>query len=325
MKALLCTAYGAPEKLKLTEVDDLTPDAGEVIIEVHAAGLNYPDTLIIRGLYQFQPDLPFSPGGEVAGIVKSVGAGVSTVRVGDRVMAGTSWGGFAEEARAMASNTFVIPDEMSFEIAAASCMTYGTSYHALVDRASIKSQETILVLGASGGVGTAAIQIAKVLGARVIAAASTDDKLDYCRSVGADDVINYSKESIKARTKELTWDRGVDVVFDPVGGQLAEPAFRAIAKGGRYLVVGFAGGAIPAIPWNLPLLKSAAIVGVFWGGFFRSEPEANRKNFEVLVDWFVAGKLSSKLHKTCSLEEIPEAMNELLSRQVKGKMVALVR
>lgn len=325
MRALLCKELGAPSSLVVEEVLSLTPNAGEVIIDVKAAGLNYPDTLIIQGKYQFQPELPFSPGGEVSGVVKSVGEGVAHLKVGDRVMAGTSWGGFAEEARSLASNAFVIPDELSFDLAAVSCMTYGTSYHALVDRAQLKAGETVMVLGAAGGVGTAAIQIAKRLGAKVIAAASTADKLNYCQSMlGADDVINYTEENLKNRAKELTDGRGVDVIFDPIGGSLSESAFRAIARGGRFLVVGFASGDIPAIPFNLPLLKSASIVGVFWGGLFRDEPDVNRKNFEQLTQWFADGSIESNIHRAYTLEQVPEAMQEILDRKVMGKCLVRV-
>ncbi len=321
MKALLCVKHGNPEDLLIQEVDSPKPGKGEVIISVKACGLNFPDTLIIQGKYQFQPELPFSPGGEVAGVVKEVGENVTHLKAGDRVVSGTSWGGLAEEVLGKASNTYVIPDEMPFDQAAASLMTYGTSYHALVDRAQIKSGETMLVLGAAGGVGTAAIQIGKLLGAKVIAAASTNEKLEYCKSLGADDTINYTTEDLKTRTKELTAGRGVDVVFDPVGGDLTEQAFRTCAWGGRHLVVGFALGEIPKIPLNLPLLKSASLTGVFWGGFFRNYPDENRKNIEQLMGWFASGQLQAQIHKTYSLEETADAMKELLERKVRGKVV----
>ncbi|WP_109830723.1 NADPH:quinone oxidoreductase family protein [Reichenbachiella versicolor] len=318
MRALLCKELGKP--LVIEEVKSLQPKTGEIVIDVKAAGLNYPDTLIVQGKYQFQPELPFSPGGEVAGVVKAIGTEVEHLSIGDRVMAGTSWGGLAEEARSMATNAFIIPDRMSFDLAAVSCMTYGTSYHALVDRAQVKKGETLLVLGAAGGVGTAAIQIAKRLGLKVIAAASTDEKLSYCKeTLGADLVINYSTENIKERAKELTGGKGVDVIYDPVGGSMAESVFRAIARNGRYLVVGFAGGNIPSIPFNLPLLKSASIVGVFWGGLFRNEPQVNRKNFEQLTTWFAEGSIQSHIHAEYTLEQVSEAMEEILGRKVKGK------
>lgn len=321
MKAVLCKRFGGPENLILEEVPSLEPDEGEVVVAVKAAGLNFPDTLIIQGKYQFQPELPFSPGGEVAGVVKSVGGGVQNLKVGDRVMAGTSWGGFAEEVRARATNTFVIPDPMAFEEAAASLMTYATTIHALKDRASLQLGETVLVLGAAGGIGVAAIQLAKLMGAKVIAAASTDEKLDFCQSIGADEVVNYRSEDLKSRIKELTNARGVDVVVDPVGGEYTEAAFRAIARFGRYLVVGFASGSIPRLPFNLPLLKSASIVGVFWGGLFRSDPGQNRQNVDQLLKWFASGQLKTVIYKKMKLEEYEKAMKLLLNQEVRGKIV----
>ena len=324
MKALLCEKFGSPEDLVIKEVPSLEPGDDQVIIDVKACGLNFPDTLIIQGKYQFQPELPFSPGGEVSGIVKKVGKKVENLKMGDRVMSGTSWGGFAEEAAAWASNTFVIPDDMPFDLAAGSIMTYGTSYHALVDRAKIQKSETLLVLGAAGGVGTAAIQIGKLLGATVIAAASSEEKLEYCKKLGADLTISYSTENLKDRIKELTGGRGVDVVFDPVGGNHTEQAFRACAWGGRHLVVGFAEGQIPKISLNLPLLKSASVVGVFWGGFFRNYPDQNRKNIEQLLEWFQSGRLEAQIHKKYPLEETARAMQELLDRKVRGKAILLV-
>ncbi|MGL1889905.1 MAG: NADPH:quinone oxidoreductase family protein [Reichenbachiella sp.] len=324
MKAVMCNEFGGPDKLVITEVPSLTPKEGEVIISVKAAGLNFPDTLIIQGRYQFQPELPFSPGGEVAGVIKEVGAGVTHIKVGDRVVSGTSWGGFAEEVRGYASNTFVIPDRMNFVDAAGSLMTYATSYHALEDRGNLKAGETLLVLGAAGGVGTAAIQIGKLLGAHVIACASTDDKLAYCQSIGADEVINYSTENLKDAAKILTKGKGADVVFDPIGGDLSESAFRAIARGGRHLVVGFATGQIPKLPFNLPLLKSASIVGVFWGGFFRNEPEKNRTNVIQLLKWFESGELKPQIEKVYPLEDFRLALESVINKDVKGKIVLVV-
>ncbi|MDW3210777.1 MAG: NADPH:quinone oxidoreductase family protein [Reichenbachiella sp.] len=321
MKAVLCESYGPPENLVVKEVESLIPGIGEVVIEVKASGLNFPDTLIIEGKYQFQPEMPFSPGGEVAGIVKTVGEGVSHLKVGDRVMAGTGWGGFAEEVIGKASNVFPLPDGISFEQAASTMMTFGTSYHALVNRAKLKAGETLLVLGAAGGVGTAAIQIGKALGAKVIAAASSDEKLNYCKSIGADMTINYSQEDLKTQAKALTNGNGVDVIYDPVGDRFTEPALRAIAWKGRYLVVGFAAGEIPKIPLNLPLLKGCSIVGVFWGGFFRNEPHVNAENFQTIVKWLVEGKVQAQIHKKYNLEQVAEAMTELTSKKVKGKII----
>ena len=321
MKAVLCESYGPPESLVIRDIDSLIPEKGEVIIQMKASGLNFPDTLIIEGKYQFQPEMPFSPGGEVAGIIKSVGEGVTHLKVGDRVMAGTGWGGFAEEVRGNASNVFPIPDSISFDQAASTMMTFGTSYHALVNRAELKAGETLMVLGAAGGVGTAAIQIGKAIGAKVIAAASTDDKLDYCKSIGADETINYTQEDLKSRAKELTNGKGVDVIYDPIGDKFTEPALRAIAWKGRYLVVGFAAGEIPKIPLNLPLLKGCSIVGVFWGGFFRNEPKINAENFKSIVSWLDEGKIQAQIHKKYSLIEVAEAMSELKNKKVKGKII----
>lgn len=321
MKAVLCESYGPPENLVVKETESLIPDKGEVIIAVKASGLNFPDTLIIEGKYQFQPEMPFSPGGEVAGVIKAVGEGVTHLQVGDRVMAGTGWGGFAEEVRGKATNVFPLPDSIGFVQAAATMMTFGTSYHALVNRAKLQAGETLLVLGAAGGVGTAAIQIGKALGATVIAAASTDEKLAYCQSIGADLTINYSKEDLKERAKALTHGKGVDVIYDPIGDRYTEPALRAIAWKGRYLVVGFAAGEIPKIPLNLPLLKGCSIVGVFWGGFFRNEPQENAENFKTIVRWLEEGKVQAQVHEQYPLEKVAEAMNELTLKKVKGKIV----
>jgi len=323
MKAVLCKSHGSPENLSLEEIEPLEPGKGEVVIQVKACGLNFPDTLIIEGKYQFQPDMPFSPGSEVSGIVTKVGESVDHLSVGDHVMAGTGWGGFAEEVKSLASNVFVIPKSMDFTTAASSMMTYGTSYHALVNRAQLRKGETLLVLGAAGGVGTAAIQIGKVLGARVIAAASSNEKLAYCKSIGADELINYSTENLKIRAKELTAGSGVDVIYDPIGDQFSEQALRSIAWKGRYLVVGFAAGEIPKIPLNLPLLKGCAILGVFWGGFFRNEPRENAKNFESIIRWFAEGKLKPMIHGKYALEEVADAMNAMKNREVMGKIVLI--
>lgn len=323
MKAVLCKSYGPPENLVIEEIEALLPAEHEVIIEVKACGLNFPDTLIIQGKYQFQPEMPFSPGGEVAGVVTKVGEKVRHLKEGDRVMSGTGWGGFAQEVRAMASNVFPLTNDMDFTVAASSMMTYGTSYHALVNRAALQEGETLLVMGAAGGVGTAAIQIGKALGAKVIAAASSDDKLDYCKQNGADLTINYSNEDIKERAKALTDGKGVDVIYDPIGDRFMEPALRAIAWKGRYLVVGFAAGDIPKIPMNLPLLKGCQIVGVFWGGFFRNEPHRNAENFKTIIQWFAEGKLTPRIHASYSLEEVATAMNAMTNKEVKGKVVLI--
>ncbi|MEM8894092.1 MAG: NADPH:quinone oxidoreductase family protein [Bacteroidota bacterium] len=321
MKAVLCKSYGPPENLVVEDIPELVPGKGQVVISVKACGVNFPDTLIIEGKYQFKPDMPFSPGGEVAGVIKSVGEGVGHLKPGMPVMAGTGWGGFAEEVLGPANNVVPIPADWDMVHAASTMMTYGTSYHALVDRAHIKEDETLVVLGAAGGVGTAAIQIGKLLGAKVIAAASTDEKLEYCRSIGADETINYSTENLKDKIKELNDGKGADVIYDPVGDRYAEPALRAIAWKGRYLVVGFAAGDIPKIPLNLTLLKGCQIVGVFWGGFYRNEPQANMKNFMQIGQWLQTGKLVPQIHATYPLEKVADALNDMTTRKIKGKVV----
>ena len=321
MRAVLCKELGMPDSLVLEEVPDLVPDAGQVLISVQACGVNFPDTLIIQGKYQFKPDLPFSPGGEVAGVVKQVGPDVHSLKVGDRVIAFSTWGGFAEELVVDQSLTVMISDKMDFERASAFVLTYGTSYHALKDRALLRAGETLLVLGASGGVGIAAIQLGKALGATVIAAASNAEKLSVCKQNGADHLINYSENDLRQSVKEITQGRGVDVVYDPVGGSFSEKALRDMSWGGRFLVVGFASGEIPKVPLNLPLLKGCSVVGVFWGEFTKREPELNRKNNQELMDLFYQGKISPHIHKVYPLERAGEALNELLQKRVIGKVV----
>ena len=321
MKAVLCKELGPPEKLVLEEVAPLKAGKGQVVVSVKAAGVNFPDTLIIQGRYQFKPEPPFSPGGEVAGVVKELGEGVSGAKPGDRVIATSTWGGFAQEMTVDAERIIPMPDAMDFVPASALVLTYGTSYHALVDRAQIAAGESLLVLGASGGVGLAAIQLGKALGARVIAAASSDEKLEVCKASGADELINYASEDLRARVKALTAGRGVDVVYDPVGGAYSELALRDMAWNGRFLVVGFAAGEIPKVPLNLALLKGCSIVGVFWGAFTRNEPERNRRNNEQLMRLFLAGKIKPHIHATYPLERAAEALNEVLSKRVSGKVV----
>ncbi|MBN9391823.1 MAG: NADPH:quinone oxidoreductase family protein [Chloroflexi bacterium] len=323
MKAVLCKEYGPPEKLSVEEVPDLTPGKGQVVVAVKACGVNFPDTLIIQGKYQFKPPLPFSPGGEVAGVVKSVGEGVTNVKPGDPVIAFASWGGFAEEMVAEAAQLIPIPPGLDFPTASAFVLTYGTSIHALKDRAQIQPGETLLVLGAAGGVGLSAIEIGKILGARVIAAASSQEKLDVCREHGADDLINYATEDLKERLKELTNGKGVDVVYDPVGGSYSEVALRNTAWNGRYLVIGFTAGDIPRIPLNLPLLKGCSIVGVFWGAFAGRNPGGNRRNLLELLGWLREGKLKPYISATYPLEGAAQALQEIMDRKVKGKVVLL--
>jgi len=321
MKAVLCKRYGPPSALVVEDVPSPRPGEGQVLVAVHAAGVNFPDTLIIQGKYQFKPELPFSPGGEVAGIVREVGPGVTGIAPGDRVIAATTWGGYAEEVVADAQRVIPMPEGMDFATAATFVLTYGTSHHALKDRAALQPGETLLVLGAAGGVGLAAVELGKAMGARVIAAASSDDKLATCREHGADETINYASEDLRERLKVLTDGRGVDVVYDPVGGDLSEPALRSMAWNGRFLVVGFAAGRIPSIPLNLALLKGCAIVGVFWGAFTRNEPRRNEANLQELLEWFKAGKVRPHISARYPLERAADALRDVMERRVKGKVV----
>ncbi|MEO9483876.1 MAG: NADPH:quinone oxidoreductase family protein [Ekhidna sp.] len=321
MKAILVEELGGPEKLVYRDHEIDPPRSGEVRIGVKYAGVNFPDTLIIRGKYQFQPELPFSPGGEVAGIVTDVGADVTEFKPGDRVVAGTTAGGFAEEVNAFGFNTHKLPDDVSFKDAAAILLTHGTAIHALKDRTNLSEGETMVVLGASGGVGTAAIQLGKLMKAKVIACASTDEKLEYCKNVGADTVLKYTPENIKSAIKDVTDGKGADVIFDPVGGAYSEQAFRAIAPMGRYLVVGFASGTVPAIPWNLPLLKSASIAGVFWGNFFRKFPEENKSNIQELLKWLSAEMFTPQIDNIYHLSLAAEALKKIENRKVIGKII----
>lgn len=321
MKAVLVEELGGPEKLVYRDHLIDPPEPGSVRISVKYAGVNFPDTLIIRGKYQFQPELPFSPGGEVAGVIKEVGTGVTEFKPGDRVVAGTTAGGFAEEVNGFAFNTHKLPDEVTFKDAASVLLTHGTVIHALKDRAKLLEHETLVVLGAAGGVGTAAIQIGKIMGAKVIACASTDEKLIFCKSVGADILHKYTPGNVKSAIKDLTGGKGADVIFDAVGGDYSEQAFRAIAPMGRHLVVGFASGAVPAIPWNLPLLKSASIMGVFWGNFFRKFSGDNKHNIQELLNWLAHKNFISQIDKTYPLSDAASALQRIEDRLVMGKII----
>ena len=321
MRAVLCKHHGPPESLVVESVPNLVAGPGQVVVAVQACGVNFPDTLIIQGTYQFKPELPFSPGGEVAGVVQSIGTGVTSCAVGDRVIATNTWGGYAEEMLADAARLIPMPAGMDFKTAAAFVLTYGTSQHALKDRAQLQPGETLLVLGAAGGVGLAAVELGKAMGARVIAAASSDDKLALCSAHGADATINYARDDLRSRIKELTGGRGVDVVYDPVGGDYSEPALRGMAWNGRFLVVGFAAGRIPSVPLNLALLKGCAIVGVFWGAFTRNEPQRNAANLVELMGLFADGKLKPHVSAVYPLERAADALNDLLQRRVQGKAV----
>lgn len=326
MRAVRVHELTGPAALR---VDDDVPEprvgAGQVLIDVHAAGVNFPDVLLTRGLYQFKPAPPFSPGGEAAGIVREVGAGVTSVAVGDRVATTLLYGAFAERVVAPELAVTRLPDAVSFEIGAATLLTYATTYHALVDRAAIQRGESLLVLGAAGGVGIAAVELGALLGARVIAAASTDDKLAFCREHGAQDGINYTRDDLKERIKALTKGNGVDVVYDPVGGSLAESALRGTAWQGRYLVIGFASGEIPKIPLNLVLLKGCQIVGVFWGSFAMREAAKNRAHAAQLFAWIAEGKLRPHVDAVVPLSEAASALQRLERREVMGKIVLSTR
>lgn len=324
MKAVLCKEYGPPERLVVEELPSLEAGPGQVVVSVRACGVNFPDTLIIEGKYQFKPPPPFSPGGEIAGTVKAVGPGVTTVKPGDRVVALTMFGGYAEEVVVGEANLVPMPEGLDFVAAACALTAYGTTFYALEERAQLKAGETLLVLGAAGGVGLAAIELGKLLGARVIAAASTPDKLQACRQQGADLTIDYGREELKQRVKDLTNGIGVDVVYDPVGGALSEAALRAAAWNGRLLVIGFASGEIPRLPLNLTLLKSASIVGVFWGAFLMREPERARAMHVQLLTWVRDGRLRPHIHARYPLAEAAKALREVLERRVQGKVALTV-
>ena len=321
MKAVLCVEHGPPEKLVVREVDAPEPGKGQARIAVRAVGINFPDVLIIQNLYQFKPPLPFSPGGELSGIVDAVGEGVTNVKPGDRVIAMIGNGGMAEQVLAPAAALIPMTDAMPFDVAAGFTMTYGTSHHALKQRARIQPGETLLVLGAAGGVGLAAVELGKLMGAKVIAAASSEEKLALCRQYGADETINYAEGDLRDGIKAATGGRGVDVVYDPVGDRFAEPAFRSMAWNGRYLVVGFAGGEIPKLPLNLPLIKGASLVGVFWGAFTGHEPALHQENMRELLQWYSEGKLKPHISKTYPLSEGGAAIRWLMDRKATGKVV----
>jgi NADPH:quinone reductase len=321
MRAILCTEYGSHDKLIVSDAPDAIPGPGQVLIDVHAASLNFPDLLVIRGEYQFRPEPPFVPGAEAAGVIAALGDGVTAFSVGQRVTSFGVAGAFAEQRVADVGMVIPIPDEITFETAAATTMAYGTAYHGLVQRGQLRSGETLLVLGAAGGVGSAAVEVGKLLGATVVAAASSDEKLEFCSSIGADHTINYATEDLRSGVKEITVGDGVDVIYDPVGGDLAEPAFRSIAWGGRYLVIGFTAGDIPAIPLNLPLLKVASIVGVFFGSFSGKQPQIAAENFAEISRLIIAGELNPPITETFPLERAIDAFELMASRRAMGKVV----
>lgn len=321
MKAILCKSWGLPDTLVVEDLPEVVPGPGQVAIDVHAAGVNFPDVLIIQNKYQSKPALPFTPGSELAGVVRAVGEGVTNFKAGDKVLAFVSQGAFAQQIAVAAQAVMPMPSGLDFDTAAAITLTYGTSHHAVVDRAQLKAGETMLVLGAAGGVGLAAIEIGKALGARVIAAASSDEKLEICKQHGADATINYSTQDLREAIKAATDGKGPDVIYDPVGGIYAEPAFRSIAWRGRYLVIGFANGEIPKLPLNLALLKGASLVGVFWGEFTRREPKASQAAMRELMGWMAEGKIRPHISGRYALAETPRALNDMAARKVTGKVV----
>ena len=320
MKAALCKRLEGPEALVIEEIADPVPGQGEVVVRVRAAALNFFDTLITRGKYQTKPDLPFSPSGEIAGVIEALGPGVTGISLGDRVAAAVGYGGAREKIAIPATSLIPIPPNVSDEVASGVSVTFGTAIHGLKDRGRVAAGETVAILGASGGAGQAALEIAKLMGARIIAAAS-GDKLDICRALGADEVIDYDAVDLKQALKELTDNRGVDVVYDCVGGKYAEPAVRALAWEGRFLVVGFAAGDIPKLPLNLLMLKGVDAVGVFWGEAVRRNPERHRENMIEVLRWVSEGKLAPRVHGTYPLEEIREAIGVLDRREATGKVV----
>jgi len=325
VKAIVCSQFGGPDALEVSEVEEPVAGEGQVVIDVAACALNFPDLLMTQDLYQFKPQLPYIPGGEIAGVIRSTGPGVSAVAIGDRVVGSASTGGLAERAAVQAGRLVRVPDGVALDQAAGLMYAYGTAHHALRDRARIQPGESLLVLGAAGGVGLAAVELGRLMGARVIAAASTDEKLALCRKRGADDVVNYSTEDLKLRVRELTGGNGADVVYDPVGGSYAEPAVRSTAWDGRYLVIGFAAGAIPRIPLNLPLLRGCSIVGVFWGAFVGRQPEGLERTVEQLARWWNSGELESHVFRSYPLEQAADAFRALAERRVLGKVVVAPR
>jgi len=321
MHAWICDNPVGPEAMRWVELPTPVPAAGEVLLAIRAASLNFPDLLTVQNKYQYKPTPPFVPGAEFAGVVEQVGTGVSAFKPGDPVAALAGIGGFATHATVRADKLLPLPSGFAFEHAAAFALTYGTSHHALVDRAALKAGETVLVLGAAGGVGTSAIQVAKAIGARVIAAASSDEKCALCLSIGADATINYGSTNLRETVKTLTEGRGPDVVYDPVGGDLAEPAFRSMAWRGRYLVIGFAAGNVPSLPLNLPLLKGTSIVGVFWGEFVRREPKASAAGLAQLSQWYAQGLIKPVIDLQLPMDRLPEAFARMAARKVMGKVV----
>ena len=322
MRALICKEYGPPESLCLENYDDPVADAGQVVVDIKAAGINFPDVLVIAGQYQVKTPPPFIPGNEAAGIVTAIGENVSRFAVGDKVIITTPSGGaFAEKCAVDESTVAPLPEELDFELGAGFTVAYGTSYHALKQSANLKAGETVLVLGAAGGVGITAVETAKAMGARVIAAASSDEKLEFAKAAGADEVVNYSKESLKDTVKQLTGGAGVDVVYDPVGGDLAQQALRATAWHGRYLVIGFACGDIPQFPANIALLKEASIVGVWWGTWAAKNPGEQIRNMQEISQFIADGVIQPRINASYALEDYVDAFRAITQRRAKGKVI----
>jgi len=323
MHAILCTQWGGPELLALTDIPTPEPGPKQVRIRVAAAGVNFPDVLIIQKKYQVQPTLPFTPGAEIAGTIDAVGADVAHLKPGMQVAALCGTGGFAQQCVVDAALCMPIPPGTPMPLAASLLLAYGTSWHAVRDRGALAAGETMLVLGAAGGVGLAAVQIGKAIGARVIAAAGTPQKLALCQAHGADAVIDYEREDLREALKSITGGKGPDVVFDPVGGRFAEPAFRSIGWRGRYLVIGFADGNVPSLPLNLPLLKGASLVGVFWGEFARREPQRNADGLREVLGWIASGQIRPHISRSYTLAQAPQALADMAARRVTGKVVVL--
>jgi NADPH:quinone reductase len=323
VKALLCREYGPIDRLKVEEIPSPRPGPNEVVVEVKASSLNFPDALLVQGLYQVKPPLPFSPGMELAGTVKEVGTGVRGIQPGDRVLASPGRGGFAEECLVSADRVSPLPPGMDFETGSAFVLTYCTSLHALRDCGHLQPGETLVVLGAAGGVGTSAIEIGKTMGAKVIAAASSEEKLAFCKKLGADETIDYEKADLRQRILDLTGGKGADLVYDPVGGAHTEAALRATAWRGRLLVIGFASGVIPAVKLNLALLKERSLVGVYWGDWTQHDPQGQQRNVVQLAAWFAEGRIKPAISERVSLAEAPAAMTRLVQRKVKGKVIVV--
>jgi len=323
MKALLCREYGPIDRLKVEEIPSPRAVPEQVVVEVKASSLNFPDALLVQSLYQVKPPLPFSPGMELAGVVKEVGNGVAGLKKGDCVLGSPGRGGFAQECLVSAGHVWPLPSQMDFETGSAFIITYCTSLHALQDRGHLQPGETLVVLGAAGGVGTAAIEVGKAMGAKVIAAASSEEKLAFCRKLGAEQTINYEETNLRQGILDLTGGRGADVIYDPVGGGYTEAALRATAWGGRLLVIGFTSGAIPQVKLNLALLKERSVIGVYWGDWAQQDPDGQLRNVEQLGAWFAQGKIKPVVSERVSLADVPAAMMRLLQRKVKGKIVVV--